>query len=198
MIIPPSEIVIHAPRVIVGLDFVPLLDQALVRALQPSIRIVPTNFDYGSLRPRSGPTQADGLLPAFAASLQGPAVANAMHVLLLTDDIQLPPARFNFSISQGSADGRLRIMVVSLARLMAWDLRRNVDPNPRATAARVARLIIKNTARLSGLSDSNRCVMAFPASLTELDAMPESYCEPDLSRLVAAGVARRVTGTPRP
>lgn len=195
-IIPPSEIVLHVGRPIAGLEFLPLLDQTLTGALLPQIRIVPTSFDVEPFRPRTGPSPASPILDAFALSLSGKALRRSMHVLIVTADIQLPPARFNFAVSQGGPDTEYRVMVVSLARLMAWDLRRNADTNPRATAARAARMIIKNSARLSGLYDSDRCVMAFPNSLQALDAMPDSYCEPDLSRLVAAGLARPVKGTP--
>ncbi len=193
-LIPPTEIVIHAPRAIAGLEFVPLLDQALARTLRPPIRIIPTGFDYGSLKPRSGPTQASDLLRAFAATLPGVARLHSMHVLIVTDDIQLPPARFNFAVSHGTPESSVRLMVVSLARLMAWDVRRGIDPDPGATSARVSRMIIKNAARMSGLFDSDRCVMAFPDRLQALDAMPLSFCEPDLSRLIAAGLVR----TPSP
>lgn len=35
-----------------------------------------------------------------------------------------------------------------------------------------------------------KCIFAFPYSRDELDALPEGFCEPDLSALVAAGIAR--------
>lgn len=189
-LIPPTEVTIHVPRSIAGLEFMPLLDQTLSGTLRLPVRIIPTDFDHGSLKPRSGPTQAIDLLRAFAATLPGVARLNTMHVLIVTDDIQLPPARFNFAVSHGAPDSAVRVMVVSLSRLMAWDLRRGVDPDPATTSARVFRLIIKNAARMSGLFDSDRCVMAFPDRLQALDAMPLSFCEPDLSRLVAAGLVR--------
>ena len=65
-----------------------------------------------------------------------------------------------------------------------------VDRDPDRTAQRAFKLIAKNTARLMGYASSDACLFAFPRSLSELDATPENFCEPDLSALVAAGIAR--------
>ena len=58
------------------------------------------------------------------------------------------------------------------------------------TAQRVFKLIAKDTARLMVYASSDACLFAFHRSIAELDATPDSFCEPDLSALVAAGIAR--------
>jgi hypothetical protein len=51
-------------------------------------------------------------------------------------------------------------------------------------------MIVKNVARVAGYGGSGLCLLGFPRSLAELDALPQSFCEPDLSALTTAGVLR--------
>jgi hypothetical protein len=71
-----------------------------------------------------------------------------MQVLLVAEDIRLPPVRFNFAVSWRHPQVDQRVIVVSLARLMDRSLIDRADRDPSATAERVARMIVKNTARL--------------------------------------------------
>lgn len=189
-IVAPSEIVIHVQKDITDLTFLPFVGTRLADALKPPIRMVRTSFDPAPVRPGRGLIDATALLGAFAQTIEPNVVPGSMHVLIVGDDIRLPPARFNFAVSMGGPETSYRLMTISLARLMTWERGRADDLDPEQTALRVARLIIKNTAWLSGLNGSDRCVMAFPNTLRALDEMPTYYCEPDLSALVAAGVAR--------
>lgn len=105
--------------------------------------------------------------------------------------MRLPPARYNFAAATGSIDTEYHVIVVSLDRLQDIGLLSGTDHNPERTAVRALKMIAKNVARVAGFGSSELCLFSFPASLDQLDAMPESFCEPDLSVLVDAGIARR-------
>jgi len=182
-LVAPAGIVLHVSPAITDQRFLPALLAELGRSLAPPVRAVDATYDPQVLRGMLGSIDGNALAQGFGASIDWERAGRDMQVLLVADDIRIPPARFNFAVSMRHPQVDRRVIVVSLSRLM--------DRDPRATAERIARMIVKNTARLSGLFDSDRCVMGFPRSRDELDAMPLGFCEPDLSALVQAGIARR-------
>ncbi len=182
-LVAPAGIVLHVSPAITDQRFLPALLAELGRSLAPPVRTVDATYDPQGLRGMLGSIDGNALAQGFGASIDWERAGRDMQVLLLADDIRIPPARFNFAVSMRHPQADRRVIVVSVSRLM--------DRDPRATAERIARMIVKNTARLSGLFDSDRCVMGFPRSRDELDAMPLGFCEPDLSALIRAGIARR-------
>ena len=190
-LVAPSSIVLHVHAGIADTGFVAPLERLLAQRLAPPLRIVPSTLDLAPLRSGIGPSEADPILRAFFLATHDRADPTAMHVLLTAEDIRLAPARFNFAVTSGGRDAGYRAMVVSLARLQVQGLFGRQDADSLRTAMRVARMVVKNTARAAGLLDSTLCVMAFPSSLAEFDAMPEGFCELDLGRLAEAGIARR-------
>lgn len=190
-LVAPSSITLHVHADIADTGFLAQLEPILARRLMPRLRIVASAIDLAPFRARFGPMAADPLLQAFVVATHVAADPTAMHVLLIAEDIRAAPARFNFAVTAGGRGTGFRATVVSLARLQQRGLLGTSDTDPLGTALRVSRMIVKNVARTAGLVDSARCVMGFPSSLAELDAMPEGFCEPDLSALVAAGIARR-------
>lgn len=190
-LVAPAGIVLHVSPAITDQRFLPPLLAELGRTLAPPSRAVDATYDPVALRSMLGTMDGAALAQGFGASIDWAAAGRDMQVLLLPDDIRIPPARFNFAVSMRHPQVDQRVIVVSLSRLMDRGLMDRADRDPSATAERIARMIVKNTARLSGLLDSDRCVMGFPRSREELDAMPLGFCEPDLSALVRAGIARR-------
>lgn len=195
-LVAPAGIVLHVSPAITDQRFLPLLLAELGRTLVPPSRAVDAAYDPVELRSMLGTMDGAALARGFGASIDWAAAGRDMQVLLLPDDIRIPPARFNFAVSMRHPQVDQRVIVVSLSRLMDRGLMDRglidrADRDPSATAERIARMIVKNTARLSGLLDSDRCVMGFPRSREELDAMPLGFCEPDLSALARAGIARR-------
>jgi predicted Zn-dependent protease len=190
-LVAPSAIVLHVHAGIADTGFVAPLERMLAQRLAPPLRIMPSTLDLAPLRSRFGPSEADPMLRAFIIATHDRADPTAMHVLLTAEDIRLAPARFNFAVTSGGRDAGYRAMLVSVARLQVRELFGRQDEDNLRTAMRVARVVVKNTARAAGLLDSTLCVMGFPSSLAELDAMPEGFCEPDLARLAEAGIARR-------
>lgn len=186
----PSAVVIHVHAEIADQRFVPLLTQGLSWLLAPTVRAVPSALPIADLRPAFGPMDAMALLERFVRSIDWDRAADSVQVLIVPDDIRLPTTRYNFAASAGGFGAPFRTIVVSLARMQPHRWGMSEDMDPALTAARVKRMVAKNTAKLAGYTASDRCLFAYPRNLEELDAMPESFCEPDVAILVTAGIVR--------
>lgn len=189
-LVAPSSIVLHVHEGIADTSFLAPLERLVAARLAPPLRVVASTLDLGPHAPWQGPMPAEAVLRSFILAVHDPAEPDALHVLVTGEDMRLASARFNFAVSGGGPGQGFRAIVVSLARLQPRAMANGGDRAPLRTAMRVARMVVKNAARTAGLVDSDRCVMGFPTGLADLDAMPEGFCEPDLARLVAAGVAR--------
>jgi len=168
------------------------LEHRLRKRLAPPVVTRPSAFDLAALR-GFGKLDAQRLIDGLVAGTNWNQNRGVIHVFLIKDDMRLAPARFNYAVSFGSAHTPHHVIVVSLARLQEtrfFDSRR--DANPARTAVRAYKMIAKNTAKVAGYAGSNACLFSFPRNLVELDAMPEGFCEPDLSVLSAAGITRPV------
>ena len=166
------------------------LEHRLRKRLAPPVTIQPAAFDFSALS-GFGKLDAQRLIEGLVAGTNWNQNRGVIHVFLIKDDMRLAPARFNYTVSVGSAHTPHHVIVVSLARLQEtrfFDSR--VDTNPARTAMRAFKMIAKNTAKIAGYSGSNACLFSFPRNLAELDAMPEGFCEPDISLLNKAGVTR--------
>ncbi len=155
----------------------------ITEVLAPPLRLGESAIDFSRLPRSGGMLLSEPLLQAIASTIDWQSAAVFVHVVVIAEDMRLPPARFNFAVSAGAAATPVHLVIVSLARL-------GNARDPEMAGARVARMVVKNVARVLGYAGSDRCVFSFPRNLDELDAMPESYCEPDLSVLAAAGIAR--------
>lgn len=166
------------------------LEDRLRKRLALPIMIQPVAFDFSALR-GFGKLDAQRLIEGLVAGTNWSQNRNVIHVFLIKDDMRLAPARFNYAVSVGSAHTPHHVIIISLARLQetrVFDA--GADSNPARTATRVFKMIAKNTAKVAGYSGSNACLFSFPRNLAELDAMPEGFCEPDISLLNRAGIAR--------
>lgn len=160
------------------------------KRLAPPVVIQSANFDLSALR-GFGKLDAQQLIHGLVTGTDWNQNRGVIHVYLIKDDMRLAAARFNYAVSAGSAHTPHHVIIVSLARLQEsrfFDSR--TDANPARTAVRVFKMIAKNTAKVAGYSGSNACLLSFPRNLADLDAMPEGFCEPDISLLNNAGVTR--------
>lgn len=186
----PSAVVVNIHSDIADTRFMRDLEDRLRKRLAPPIHIRPATFDLAALR-GPGKLDAQELVARLAVSIDWSQHRNVVHAFLIEDDMRLAPARFNFAASAGSAHTPYHIVVVSLARLQETRLfDSGVDSDPARTATRVFKMIAKNTAKVAGYASSDKCLFAFPRTLSDLDAMPEGFCEPDASLLQQAGIAR--------
>lgn len=186
----PTGIFIHIHDEIPDQRFVPKLMARLQGTLAPPIETIQTQIDLEPFRPAFGLMDARPLLAALIGNIDWQKDGKLVRFVVIADDMQLKPARFNFAASAGDASTPYHLSIVSLARLQELAGSERIDRDPDRTAQRVFKLIAKNTARLMGYASSDACLFAFPRNISELDATPESFCEPDLSALVAAGIAR--------
>ncbi len=186
----PTTIVVHLHKSLADTRFVTHLESRLRERLQPAVEVLQSDFDY---QPAARWEVLDGrrVIEQVGASIHWPSAERKVHVFVLPDDMRLPPARFNFAVSLGTPETPFHIVVISLARLQSFPwFGDRLDRNPRLTAERVLKMLMKNVAKVSGFTGSTLCVFGFPRSVGELDAMPAGYCQPDLTTLVAAGIAR--------
>ena len=186
----PTAVAIHIHEEIADQRFVPKLVTRLQGSLAPPVVSIPTKMDLEPFRPTFGLMDARPLLDALIGGIDWRRDGTVVRFVVIADDMQLKPARFNFTASAGDTSTSFHLSIVSLARLQQLADGGRVDRDPDRTAQRVFKLIAKNTARLMGYASSDACLFAFPRSLSELDATPENFCEPDLSALVVAGIAR--------
>ena len=189
-ILRPAAVILHIHDEISDQRFVERLVALLQSNLAPPITASPVRMDLERFRLRFGIMDANPLLGTLISGIDWQRDRNVVHFVLIPDDMRLQPARFNFAASAGDAGTPFHLSIVSLARLQQLSGDGRVDSNPSRTAVRAFKLIAKNTARLMGYASSDRCLFAFARSIAELDATAESFCEPDLSTLVAAGIAR--------
>lgn len=189
-ILRPAAVILHIHDEITDQRFVERLVALLQLNLAPPITASPLRMDLERFRPRFGIMDANPLLGALIGGIDWQRDRNVVHIVVIADDMRLEPARFNFAASAGDASTPFHLSIVSLARLQQLSGGVRADSNPSRTAVRVFKLVAKNTARLMGYASSDRCLFAFPRSIAELDATAENFCEPDLARLVAAGIAR--------
>lgn len=189
-ILRPAALVLNVHRDIADTRFMAELEHRLRKRLVPPVVTRPGAFDFSALR-GFGKLDAQRLIEGLVAGTKWNQNNSVIHVFLIKDDMRLAPARFNYAVSIGSAHTPHHVIVVSLARLQEtrfFDSR--VDVNPARTAVRAFKMIAKNTAKVAGYSGSKACLFSFPRNLAELDAMPEGFCEPDISLLNMAGITR--------
>lgn len=188
----PRAVVIHVHADIADQRFVPDLLRRMQRSLVPPVSALNTQLDLAALRPKIGIMDAQPLIEALVRSVDWSRSADVIQVLVIADDMRLRPANYNFAASIGNPSTPYHVVVVSLARLQDRAAIGGADRNPARTAERVYKMVAKNTARVAGYAASDKCLFAFPRNVQELDALPEGFCEPDLSVLVQAGIAKRL------
>jgi len=192
----PRAVVLHVHADIADQRFIPALTQRLEKGLAPPVRVLATDVDLAPLRPAVGKIDAALLAEYLIRGIDWTSQPQTVQVLLVRDDMRLRPANFNFAVSNGTPATPHHVIVVSLARLQDRAIVGGEDQDPAMTAERVAKMVLKNVARVAGYAHSDRCVFGFPRNLGDLDAMPAGYCEPDLTILISAGIARPLTAGP--
>lgn len=189
-ILRPTALALNVHRDITDTRFVAELVRRLRNRLAPPVVTQPVAFDLSALR-GFGKLEAQRLIDSLVAGINWNQNRGVIHVFFIKDDMRLAPARYNYAVSVGTERTLHHVIVVSLARLQETRLfDSRIDANPARTAVRAFKMIAKNTAKVAGYAGSNQCLFSFPRNLVELDAMPEGFCEPDISLLSTARVAR--------
>jgi predicted Zn-dependent protease len=187
----PDAVLLYAHKELKSTDFIEPLVCALRRVLVAPVEVQSAEVPLGpdSL---AGPGQFDvgKVADRFKQATAADAGARTFKYLLLPHDIKDAQFRFVFATSFGSAKTADHVGVVSTARLdvPAPDLSRR--QRAEITALRAYKLILKSIARLAGYPDLQRCILAFPRNIDELDRKASEFCAPDRAALVAAGILK--------
>jgi predicted Zn-dependent protease len=189
----PDAVLLYAHNELKSTDFVEPLVCALRRVLVAPVEVQSVAVPLGP-ESLAGPGQYDvgKVADHFKQATAADNSARTFKYLLLPHDIRAAPFRFVFATSFGDAKTPDHVGVVSTARLdvPAPDLSRH--QRAEITALRAYKLILKSIARLAGYPDLQRCILAFPRNLDELDRKASEFCAPDRAILVAAGILKEV------
>jgi predicted Zn-dependent protease len=186
----PVGVTLHVHQEIADQRFLALLLRRLEATLAAPVTLEVARFDIPPFRGPTRQVEAPVLMESLVRAIDWNAEAGRVHVLLIGSDMRAQPANFNFAFSAGTAATPFHLSIVSLARLQVVAGTGTVDRDPARTAERAFKMIVKNVARVAGYGGSGLCLLGFPRSLAELDALPQSFCEPDVSALTTAGILR--------
>lgn len=171
-------------------DFIPFLAQRLEERLRVPIELYNTDIDYTQAdRSWRGAYHAESVENLFLQNGVSPE-PYATEIIMIGEDMYMPPDRWNFStMFWWEEKNKYRTMMVSLHRLVPDQP--YYSPTVRAiiTADRLYKVIMKNTAFLSG-RETQGCLLQFPRSVPQLDLLPTVFCPEDEKRLAEAGLLR--------
>ena len=128
----PTAVAIHIHEEIADQRFVPKLVARLQDTLAPPIVTIPTKMDLEPFRPTLGLMDARPLLDALIGGIDWRRDGTVVRFVVIADDMQLKPARFNFTASAGDTSTSFHLSIVSLARLQQLADGGRVDRDPTA------------------------------------------------------------------
>jgi predicted Zn-dependent protease len=184
---PPQQVLLYVHSELKDTDFVEPLVCALRQVLTADVDVKNIRLPLGPALLAS-PTQFDvsKVSDQFARVSASDRGSLTYKYLLIPFDLKDQTYRYVFATSFP----RDHNGVVSLARLYATNTAASRHERAELTALRVYKLILKSIARLAGYTNSNRCILAFPRSLDELDAKPSEFCHDDHALLVESGLLK--------
>jgi predicted Zn-dependent protease len=187
----PNEIVLYVHAQLKSTDFVEPLLCALKRVLVAPVTVQDLNLPLTS-ELRASPSQFDvaKIADRFSQATASDGGLRTFKYLLVPFDMKDAQFRFVFATSFGNAATSYHVGVVSMARLEASDSQLSRHQRAEIAALRAYKLILKSIARLSGFPDTQRCILAFPKTLDELDRKSSAFCAQDHAALVAAEILK--------
>jgi predicted Zn-dependent protease len=187
-----DEVLLYMHKELKNTDFVEPLVCALRRVLVAPVDVQSLDIPFGAeFLASPGQLDVGKIADRFmrvTASDRG--ASRTFKYLLLPHDIKDAQFRFVFASSFGGATTPDRVGVVSTARLDVAAPELSRRQRAEITAFRVYKLILKSVARLAGYPDLQRCILAFPKNIDELDRKASEFCPPDRAALVAAGILK--------
>ena len=187
----PAEVVLYAPPALKSRDFIQPLVCALKRVLVAPVETEALDISF-SRDMMATRTQLDveKVGNHFLQTTAKDGTNLSFKYLLLPYDLKAQGLNYVFSTSFGNNTTSYHFGVVSTARLDVDDPLREHHKGAAITALRVYKLILKSIARVAGLGSPERCILAFPRSLPELDQKSAEFCPEDRTALVAAGILK--------
>ena len=187
----PNEVVLYTHVQLKSTDFVEPLVCALKRVLVAPVTVQNLDLPLGS-ELRASPSQYDvsKIAGRFSQATASDGASRTFKYLLVPYDMKDAQFRFVFATSFGDATTVHHVGVVSMARIEVNDPQLSRRLRAEIAALRAYKLILKSIARLSGFPDAQRCILAFPRTLDELDRKSSEFCAQDHAVLVAAGILK--------
>jgi predicted Zn-dependent protease len=190
-LIAPAEVVLYAPPALKSRDFIDPLVCALRRVLVAPVQTVALDISF-SRDMLATPSQlnVDKVANHFIQTTAKDGTQLTFKYLLLPYDLKAKSLNYVFATSYGNHATPYHIGVISTARLDVGNPLREHHTGAAVTAHRVYKLVLKSIARVAGLTSLDRCILAFPRSLPELDQKSPEFCPQDRDTLVAAGILK--------
>jgi predicted Zn-dependent protease len=187
----PDEVLLYAHKGLRNTDFVEPLVCALKRVLVAPVEVQSLDIPVGpDLIAAPGQLDVGKVADRFKQATASDGGSRTFKYLVLQHDIKDTQFRFVFATSFGNATTPDHIGVVSTARLDVTAPGVSRRQRAEITALRAYKLILKSVARLAGYPDLQRCILAFPRNIDELDRKASEFCAPDRDALVAAGILK--------
>jgi predicted Zn-dependent protease len=187
----PAEVVIFVPNTLKSTDFIEPLVCALKRVLVAPVSTLKIGLPL-SRDMLATATQYDvrKVAESFEQATAHKGGNSTFKYLLLPYDLKDRPYNYVFATSYGNRTTTSRLGIISTARLDVSDPTVEHHTGADLTALRVYKLMLKSIARLAGLASPDRCILAFPRSLPELDRKSAEFCADDHDALVGAAILK--------
>lgn len=187
----PAEILLYAHKALQNTDFIEPLTCALKRVLVAPVDVQSLDLPLG-LDLLATPSQFDvgKIADRFKRATATDGGSRTFKYFLLPYDMKDAQFHYVFATSFGNAATPDHVGVVSTARLEVTAVGGTRRQRAEITALRAYKLILKSVARLAGYPDLQRCILAFPRNLDDLDRKASEFCAPDRDALVAAGILK--------
>jgi predicted Zn-dependent protease len=187
----PAEVVIFVPNTLKSTDFIEPLVCALKRVLVAPVSTLKIGLPL-SRDMLATATQYDvrKVAESFEQATAHKGGNSTFKYLLLPYDLKDRPYNYVFATRYGNRTTTSRLGIISTARLDVSDPTVEHHTGANLTALRVYKLMLKSIARLAGLASPDRCILAFPRSLPELDRKSAEFCPDDHEALVGAAILK--------
>jgi len=190
-LVAPDEVSLYLHAELKNTDFVEPLVCSLKRVLVAPVETHTLNL---SLSPEmlASPGQFDvaKIANKFRQATASLGNSYTFNYFLIPYDMKDKQFRFVFATGFGNASTPYHLGIVSMARLESRDPELSRRERAEVTALRAYKLVIKSIARIAGLPDFQRCVLAFPRNLDELDRKSAEFCPQDRAALVEARILK--------
>jgi predicted Zn-dependent protease len=187
----PDEVSLYIHAELKNTDFVEPIVCLLRRVLVAPVETHTLNLSLGR-EMLASPTQFDVVKIGnkFGQAIAALSNSRTFNYFFIPYDMKDQQFRFVFATGFGNASTAYHLGVVSMARLESRDPELSRRQRAEVSALRAYKLVIKSIARVAGFPDFQRCVLAFPRNLDELDHKSAEFCPPDRAALVEAGILK--------
>lgn len=190
-LVAPDEVSLYLHEQLKNTDFVEPLVCSLKRVLVAPVETHTLNMLLGpEMLASPGQFDVAKIANKFRQATAPLGNSYTFNYFLIPYDMKDKQFRYVFATGVGSASTPYHLGIVSMARLESRDPALSRRERAEVTALRTYKLMIKSIARVAGFPDFQRCVLAFPKDLDELDRKSAEFCPQDRAVLVEARILK--------